>query len=169
MSFWNTVLVIVGVLLGLVPVVSPGDNLNTSEDECAWTAHSQIYSDAVFIEETGDVVGFELALQRGHHGSTVSALLYDYEGVPHEDGISLSGQILGRKLTMEGNWVRHLIEMPSKKEVVETRLVKLDGTIDSIRFRGAIKIEDLDTPIRVRLKRVDHIWMCKRWTKPKII
>jgi len=169
MSFWNTVLVIVGVLLGLVPVVSPGENLNTSEDECGRTAHSQIYSDAVFIEETGDVVGFELALQRGHHGSTVSALLYDYEGVPHEDGISLSGQILGRKLTMEGNWVRHLIEMPSKKEVVETRLVKLDGTIDSIRFRGAIKIEDLDTPIRVRLKRIDHIWMCKRWTKPKII
>lgn len=160
MSFWNTVLVIVGLLMGLVPVISPGENLNTSEDECARTAHSQIYSDAVFIEETGDVVGFELALQRGHHGSTVSALLYDYEGVPHEDGISLSGQILGRKLTMEGNWVRHLIEMPSKKEVVETRLVKLDGTIDSTGFHGTIKIEDLDTLIRVRLKRVDHIWMC---------
>ena len=162
MIFWNTVFVIVGLLIGLVPVVSPGENLNASENECARTAHSQIYSDAVFIEEAGDVVGFELALQRSDHGSSVSALLYDYEGVPNEDGISLSGQILGRKLTMEGNRVRHLIEMPSKKEVVETRLVKLAGTINSTWFRGTIKIEDVDTPISVRLKRVDHIWTCKR-------
>jgi len=162
MRFWNTVFVMVGLLMGLVPVVSPGENLNASADVCARTSHSQIYSNAVFIEEAGDVVGFELALQRSHHGSSVTALLYDYEGVPNEDGISLSGQILGRKLTMEGSWVRHLIEMPSKKEVVETRLVKVDGTIDSTRFRGTIKFKDLDTPIRVRLKRVDHIWMCKR-------
>jgi hypothetical protein len=162
MRLWNTVLVAVGLLIGLFPVVSRGENPNASEDECARTAQSQVYSNAVFIEETGDVIGFELALQRSHHGSSASALLYDYEGVPNEDGISLSGQILGRKLTMEGSWVRHLIEMPSKKEIVETRLVKLDGTVDSNGFRGTIKIEDLDTPIRVRLKRVDHIWMCKR-------
>jgi hypothetical protein len=144
MRLWNTVLVIVGLLIGLVPAVIPGENLNASE------------------EEAGDVVGFELAVRRSHHSSSVSALLYDYEGVPNEDGISLSGQILGRKLTMEGNWVRHLIEEPSKKEIVETRLVKLDGTIDSTGFRGTIKIENVDKPMSVRLKRVDHIWMCKR-------
>lgn len=162
MRLWNTVLVIVGLLIGLVPAVIPGENLNASEDECARTAHSEIYSNAAFIEEAGDVVGFELAVRRSHHSSSVSALLYDYEGVPNEDGISLSGQILGRKLTMEGNWVRHLIEEPSKKEIVETRLVKLDGTIDSTGFRGTIKIENVDKPMSVRLKRVDHIWMCKR-------
>jgi hypothetical protein len=162
MRLWNTVHVIVGLFIGLVPAVSPRENLTASEDECARTAHSQVYSNAVFIEEAADVVGFELALQRSPQSSSVNALLYDYEGVPNEDGIRLSGQILGRKLTMEGNRVRHLIEEPSKKEMVETRLVKLDGTIDSTGFRGTIKIEDLDRPITVRLKRVDHIWMCRR-------
>ena len=162
MRFWDSLFVIVGLWMGLLPAVSPGENLNASEDEYARTAHSQIYSNAVFIEEAGDVVGFELALQRSHDSSSVGALLYDYEGVPNEDGISLSGHILGRKLTMEGNWVGRLIEQPSKKEIVETRLVKLDGTIDATRFHGTITISDLDTPIRVRQKRVDRIWMCKR-------
>ena len=151
--------------MGTGPVINPSENLNASEDECARTAHSQIYSNAVFIEEAGDVVGFELAIQRSPHGSSVGALLYDYEGVPNEEGIGLSGRIVGKKLTMEGNWVSHLIEELSKKEIVQTRSVKLDGTIDSTLFRGTIKIGDLDTPIRVRLKRVDHIWMCKCQTK----
>jgi hypothetical protein len=168
MRIWITVLAIVGLSMGLSPVVSSGKNLNACEDECIRTAHSQIYSNAVFIEDAGDVVGFELAVQRSNHGSSVSALLYDYEGVPNEDGISLSGQILGKELIIEGNWVRHLTEMPSKKQIVETRHVKVNGKIDSTRFRGTIKIEDLDTPINVRLKRVDHIWMCKRQTKPKL-
>jgi hypothetical protein len=111
------------------------------------------------VEEAGDVVGYELVFQQ-RDGNAMTALLYVYEGVPNEDGIRVSGQISGKNVTMEGNWVLHLIEEPSKKEVVETRPVEISGTLDSKRFRGTIKISGVATS--VTLKRVDHIWMCRR-------
>jgi hypothetical protein len=156
----------VGFFMVLVTMASPGENPSASQDECALTAHSRIYSNAVFIEEAGDVVGFELALQRDQHRASVDALLYDYEGVPVSHGITLSGQSLNGRLTVKGTWRLPLVKQPSKEEIVETRLVALDGTIDSTRFRGTITIEG-NPPIRVRLKRVDHIWMCKRQTNQK--
>jgi hypothetical protein len=146
-------------LVGLVPLIAPRASQSTPEDECARTARLQTYSNAVFVEEAGDVVGFDLAFQQ-RNGHSITALLYDYEGVPNEDGISVSGQISGREVTMKGNWVLHLIEEPSKKEVVETRPVEISGTLDSKRFRGIIKISGVATPIT--LKRVDHIWICRR-------
>ena len=146
-------------LIVLVPFVGLGANQDTSQDECARTAHLQSYSNAVFVEEAGDVVGYELVIQQRNRNSA-KALFYIYEGVPNEDGISMSGQISDRKLTMEGDWVLHLIEEPSEKEIVETRRVELTGTLDSNRFRGTIKISGLTTP--VTLKRVGQIWMCRR-------
>ena len=154
----HTPLVMVA-LLSLVPFLGFGASQNTSPDECAKTAHLQIYSNAVFVEEAGDVVGYELVFQERNRKSA-EALLYVYEGVPNEDGISVSGQISGTKLTMAGNWVQHLIEEPSKREIVETRPVEVSGTLDSNRFRGTIKISGLATS--VTLKRVGHIWMCRR-------
>src|SRR5262249_28051503 len=118
-----------------------------------------IYSNAEYIEEAGDVVGYEMAIQHGK-GAIVSARLYVYEGMPNEDGIPLSGQIAHGKLTLEGNREEHLIEQPSNKEIVETQHVIVSGTLDSNRFRGTIRIADLETPIQVRLKRVVHIWTC---------
>src|SRR5258708_19433854 len=94
MKFGPPVLVIASLFLGLAPMASRADNLDDPVDECAQTAHSQIYSNATFIEEAGDVVGFELALQLSPHKSSVSGLLYDYEGVPNDDGIGLSVHIL---------------------------------------------------------------------------
>jgi hypothetical protein len=70
------------------------------------------------------------------------------------------GRISGGKLEMEGEWVEHLIEEPSKKEIAETHHVTVDGALDSTWFRGTIRIGDLATPINVRLKRVRHVWMC---------
>jgi len=145
-------------LLVLVPFLGFGASQNPSPDECAKTAHLQIFSNAVFVEEAGDVVGYELVFQE-RNPKSAEALLYVYEGVPNEDGISVSGQISGTKVTMAGNWVQHLIEEPSKKEIVETRPVEVSGTLDSNRFRGTIKISGLSTP--VTLKRVGHIWMCR--------
>ncbi|HEV2101676.1 MAG TPA: hypothetical protein VGR58_02755 [Candidatus Acidoferrum sp.] len=121
----------------------------------------QVYSNAFFSEEAGDVVGYELALQK-LNGDAIDARLYIYQGEPNKDGISMSGQISGGKLTIKGNWVQHSIEFPSKKEIVETQLVGVDGTLNSTQFRGTIRVEGLVAPIKVGLKRVDHIWLCKR-------
>jgi hypothetical protein len=159
MRFRSIFLVAILTLISLVRFVAPVASQKTSEDECGRTARLQTYSNAVFVEEAGDVVGYELVFQQ-RDGNAMTALLYVYEGVPNEDGIRVSGQISGKNVTMEGNWVLHLIEEPSKKEVVETRPVEISGTLDSKRFRGTIKISGVATS--VTLKRVDHIWMCRR-------
>jgi len=145
-------------LLALL-VASRGAHVSASKDKCAQTAHMRIYSNAHLSEETGDVVGYELAVERRNE-SAVDALLYLYEGEAHDDGIHISGSISGKKLTLNGSWVEHLIEYPAKKEVVQTHLVKIDGTLDSGSFPGRIIIEGL-TPDNVRLKRVERIWVCK--------
>ena len=159
MSFRSIFCVVTVTLVGLVPFIAPRASQSASEDECARTASSQVYSNAVFVEEAGDVVGFELAFQQ-RDGHSVKALLYDCEGAPNEESISVSGQVSRRKVTMEGNWIQHLIEEPSKKEIVETHPVQVSGTLDPKRFRGTIKISGVATP--VTMKRVDQIWTCRR-------
>jgi hypothetical protein len=113
----NMIHVPVLALLAMVLSVTLGGTLDASEDECERTAQMRVYSNASFIEEAGDVVGYELAVQR-REGTSIDALLYFYEGVPNKDGISVSGHIAGGKLAMEGDW-----EQPSKKEIVETHHV----------------------------------------------
>jgi hypothetical protein len=161
MSFRNSAKVAVAALMVVIPLVSIRGSSNAPAEECARTAHLQAYSSAAFSEETGDVIGYELVIQQ-HNGNSIDALLYDYEGTPNEDGISVSGHISGGKPKLQGIWVEHLIEQPTKKEIVETRLVKVDGTLDLTEFQGTIKIQGLATPISARMKRVDHIWMCQR-------
>jgi hypothetical protein len=161
MRFRNTARIALAALICIIPSVSLRGNSSAPDDECVRTTYLQTYSNAVFSEETGDVVGYELAIQK-LNGGAIEALLYDYEGVPNEEGIGVSGRISGKRLTMEGKWVRHVIEQPTEKEVVETRLVEVNGMLNSSEFRGTIKIQDLAKPIGVRMKRVDHIWMCKR-------
>lgn len=123
-----------------------------SENECSQTAKMEIYSNAWVHDETGDLLGYELGIDR-HKDSTVEVLLYDYEGAPTE-GIPLPGSISGNKLTVRGDWNKHLIEHPSGKEILQTHFVKIDGTVDSVWFRGSITIQDMFRPDRVRLKRV---------------
>ena len=131
------------------------------EDKFVRTAQMRIYSDAYFIEEeAGDVLGYELAI-RQNNGSAVDALLYFYQGAPNNRGIQLSGRISGKKLSLAGNWVEHLIQYPSRKKIIETHFVRIDGMLTSTRFRGRIDIQGYDTEI-VRLRRVDCIWLCKQ-------
>ena len=145
-------------LIGLFP------SQHTSGDECSRIANLSTYSNAVYVEEAGDVVGYELVVQQ-NDGHSISALLYVYEGVPNEDGISVSGQISDKGLTMKGTWVLHLIEHPSGKEVVETQPIEVTGTLGSKRFNGTITISG--NPETVVLKRADHIWLCRNRTPPK--
>jgi hypothetical protein len=132
--------------------------VDTSGDVCAKSAHLRTYSNAIFVEEAGDVVGYELVFQASNSNSG-SALLYVYEGEPNDDGISVSGQISAGKIAMKGNWVQHLIEEPTKKQVVQTYPVEISGTLNSKRFRGNITISG--SVESLTLKRVEYIWLCK--------
>jgi hypothetical protein len=121
----------------------------------------QIYSATSVSKESGDLDGYELALEQ-HKDSSVNALLYIYEGAANYRGIPISGRISGKNLTVEGTWNEHQIEHPSNKEIVVRHFIRIEGTLDSSWFRGTLKIEGLETPAQVRLKRTDHIWLCKR-------
>lgn len=143
----------------MIAFVDPS-RLRATEADCAHTAHMQIYSDAFLSKETGDLVGYELALKQTGD-STVKSLLFVYEGAS-DDGIPLDGRILQKQVTIQGNWIERQIEYPSKKEVVVTHPVKIDGAIDSRWFTGVIEIGGLVTPDKIRLKHVSRIWMCKK-------
>ena len=141
--------------------ISCSGSLGAAENECAMTSGMQIYSNAWLSEETGDVNGYELAVQKSATDS-VDVLLYVYEGAPNDQGIHIPGRLSGKKLTAKGIWEEKLIEHPSKKEIVERHFVRMQGTIDATRFVGRLTIEGLVTPAKaVRLKRVKHIWGCK--------
>ena len=131
-----------------------------AQEGCAQTARMRIYSNAFLAAESGDLDGYELALEQ-RNNSTVRALLYVYEGAANDDGIQLSGSLSGKMLILQGNWVERLTEYPSHKEIIETHSVRIDGTLDSRWFRGHITIEGMTTPDKVDLKRVGRLWSCK--------
>lgn len=141
-------------------LVSAAFGQDPLQDECMRTANLKIYSSAFVEKETGDLDGYELAIDE-HKDSTVNAFLYVYEGGESE-GIPLLGHISGDQLSVEGKWVEHLIEYPSKKEVVQTYFVKLSGILKPSSFRGKLSIEGMETDQAIRLKRVKRIWMCKQ-------
>ena len=120
----------------------------------------QVYSNAFVHEETADFLGYELAIKQTSD-SSINALLYVYEGVPVEQGIPLSGRISGKSIALQGKWVEHLLQSPSKKEVAQTHFVKVDGVLDATSFQGHAKIENMDSPDNIRLKRVQRLWFCK--------
>ena len=120
-----------------------------------------IYSNARVSSETGDLSGFELALDKPN-ASRRKALLFVYEGGGSE-GIPLTATADGNNLVIEGTWVEHLTEYPSKKDIVQTHRVKVTGKLAPKIFRGTISIEGLDivNPESMVLKRVKRIWFCK--------
>ena len=83
-------------------------------DECGKTAGMEVYSNVFVHEETGDVLGYDLALKR-HGDIGVAALFYVYEGGNSDEGVPLSGQISNKHLSVQGTWVEHLVEYPPKK------------------------------------------------------
>ena len=71
---------LVAVLVGPA-IVSPRNSFGQSRvpDECAQTAQMDVYSDAQVSRVTGDLSGFDLALDKPN-GSQRKALLFVYEG-----------------------------------------------------------------------------------------
>lgn len=123
-------------------------------------AAMEVYSNAFAHAETGDVLGYELAM-KWHKESTVDALLYLYEGAPNKDAIPLSGRVSEKHLKLQGDWAEHLIEYPSKKQIVEKHFVKIDGILESASFNGKVTIEGMREGENVRLKHVKTIWLCR--------
>jgi hypothetical protein len=131
-------------------------------NECAKASAMRVYSNVFLHQETGDVLGYELAIRR-ENDSSVNALLYVYEGGNSGPGIPLSGQILNNRLTLQGTWVENLIEYPSRKPIVQKRFVKLAGSVSAQTFRGELTIEGMDQQERIRLKHGNRIWSCRNW------
>ncbi len=148
-------------IVALSALLQAQHTLASKTSSCDQTAQMRIYSSAFVHAETGDVLGYELAIKE-NDDSVANALLYVYEGAPNDEGIPLSGRISGKNLTIQGNWVEHLVEYPSKREIIQTHFIKIDGTLDANSFRGKIKIENTKSPDTVRLKRVNRIWLCKK-------
>jgi len=150
-------------LAALLLVINPPSSFGQSgpPDECSQTAQMDIYSDAQVSKVTGDLSGFDLALDKPS-GSQRKALLFVYEGGGSE-GIPLSVSLDGDNLVIEGTWVEHLTEYPSKKDVVQTHRVRIMGKLTPKILRGTISIEGLEivNPERMQLKRVQKIWVCK--------
>jgi hypothetical protein len=132
------------------------------KQECAYTAQMNVYSDAQISNTTGDLGGFELALDKNLKGSQRKALLFVYEG-SDSDGIPLTATVNDDHLIIEGTWVEHLTEYPSKKDFVEKHFVRVTGTITPKMLQCTISIEGLEiaNPENMRLKRVRQIWICK--------
>ena len=130
-----------------------------TENPCVKTAGMQVYSDVFVHEETGDLLGYDLAIKRqGNSGA--EALLYVYEGGESGEGIPLSGQVSKNRLTLKGTWVEHLVEYPSKREIVQQHSVEILGALDLANFRGEVRIGEIEDHQQIRLKRVKNVWFC---------
>jgi len=136
---------------------------STLQDECAQTAQMDVYSDAHVSEATGDLGGFELALDKPS-ASPRKALLFVYEGAANGDGRPLALTTDGNNVAIKGTWTEHGTEYPSKKDVVQTHFVKITGTLTPKMFRGTISIEGLEivNPEHMQLKRAKQIWICAK-------
>jgi hypothetical protein len=151
----NTRIAALIVILAVSSVYTLG-----ASDDCSRTAATSVYSNAFADKETGDVLGYELAIKR-HDDSTVEAFFYIYEGAPSNEAIPLPGRISDGNLSIQGDWVEHLIEYPSKKETVQTHTVEISGVLNPASFRGEVTIAGLAKKEPVRLKRVNNIWLCR--------
>ncbi len=137
-------------------VVSCG--FSSAKDECPQTLVYRIYSNAFFPEESGDVVGYDLAL-KPTNGNSYESLLYIYEGAPNLDGISLVGDRKGATISLEGDWREELVEYPSKRNITRIQHVKLKGRISERHFRGLLQLDSTSFPLSLKL--ANHIWLCK--------
>jgi hypothetical protein len=133
---------------------------HVAPDRCAATAEMQVYSNVFIHKETGDLLGYDLAIKL-LDDSRADALLYVYEGGEAGDGIPLTGKISNKQLTLSGTWVERLTEYPSKKEIVEKHGMTIRGILGSADFRGELSIGDIAHLDQVRLRRVKNIWSCQ--------
>jgi hypothetical protein len=153
-------------LISFLPLFGLPPNQSAPQSECNGNLCLQVYSNADFIEEAGDVIGYELAFEP-RSGKSIKAQLYIYQGEPNTDGIDVSGHFSDGKVMMEGKWIQHLVEEPSNKEIIESQPVEITGTLDPKWFRGIIRVSGHAE--KVTLKRTDRTWLPQLRTIPQEI
>jgi hypothetical protein len=140
------------VALVLITLASP---LFAKKNRCSGTANSEVYSDARYIEEAGDVIGLELAIA----ADGKSVLLYDYQGAL-SDPVVLPAIYSAGELTVSAGYTRDLIEEPSEKHVIEKHHVELRAHVTPVLLAGTFKTDNLRTE-HIRLRKVPFVWGCK--------
>jgi hypothetical protein len=120
------------------------------ENPCTKTAGMQVYSNVFMHEETGDLLGYDLAIKRqGRSGA--EALLYLYEGGEAGEGIPLSGRVSRNRLTLRGTWVEHLVEYVSKRKILEQHSVEILGILTLANLSGELTISKMKNHQHIRL------------------
>jgi hypothetical protein len=132
---------------------------DSSPSECTQTAKMDVYSNAYLHDETGDLLGYDLAISKPG-GVDRIALLYVYEGGLTERGIPLSVIVQGKTLLITGEWTEELIEYPSQRKIVEKHRVRLRLKMVPEALSGTVYIEGMDKRQPVRLRQVKHVWSC---------
>jgi hypothetical protein len=112
------------LLMVLLPVSAAGQTPRT-------------YSDVREVEESGDLVGTELALQIS--GETVTGTLRHYEGVEPE-AVAIAGRLVGSALTLSGTYSEGRIEIDARLQ--KNRLV---GKL-SYHLTGQTNVVELNLP-----------------------
>jgi hypothetical protein len=125
-----------------------------TKEFCSRASGGTVYSNAQYIEETGDVIGYEVVLK-----TDTKALLYFYEGAPFTEAIELPVERVKSRISIRGTWNETLVEYPSKRETLQHHPVVIIGTVSPKAIEGTISIGN-GPPENVRLKRVQHIWGC---------
>jgi hypothetical protein len=146
------------LIMGVVAAVPAFAHMQSAFDPCVTTTNMQVYSNVFIHRDTGDLLGYELAIKR-KSDNEADVLLYVYEGEVVGDGIPLSGQISDNRLNVTGTWVERLREYPSKKEIEQKHAVEIHGALDFAAFQGTLTIDE--TAEQIRLKHVKRIWSCK--------
>src|SRR5580692_9126089 len=116
---------IISILAAVLLFPASSGAKHASDDACAQTAAMRVYSNAFYHDETGDLLGYELAL-RSSDGDSFTGLLYTYQGDLNDSPVPLSGSLVSGKVLLSGDWTVHSIEEPSKRQVVETYHVKVN-------------------------------------------
>jgi hypothetical protein len=163
MKLLSVVLLLFGSVTSAMSAQTTHDS---SPSECTQTAKMDVYSNAYLQTETGDLLGYDLAISKpGDVDQTV--LFYVYEGGLTDRGIPLSVIVQGKNLLITGEWTEELIEYPSQRKIAEKHRVRLELKMVPKALSGTVYIEGMADRQPVRLRLVRHVWSCA--SEPKTL
>ena len=124
-------------------------------DRCRDVVNQNVYSNAKYFEEAGDVGGLEISIAPGRK----SILLFDYEG-SLADPITLPATYDKGALKVSADYTLDLTEYPSKKPTSQKHHVEVKAHVTKSALVGTVRF-DSNPAERVRLRRVPYVWGCK--------